>query len=271
MLRIALASPPVSGSIETALPWVDRFVAEAAARHADVVCFPEAYIPGLRGQNFDVEEHDPAGLREARDRVCALAKQHAICIIMPMDWDSPAGILNVAFVISDSGEVIGCQTKNQIAPEEDDFYVPGRSRELFQLKGTPFGVAICHEGWRYPESVRWAAVRGAKIVFHPHHAGGETRGTRVRSWGAADSPYYEKAMVCRSLENAVFFASVNYALRFQEAATAVISPHGDCISHLAYGEPGVLVTDIDPQAASGLYASRFAPKRYGPTTRSNSW
>ncbi len=31
-----------------------------------------------------------------------------------------------------------------------------------------FGVAICHEGWRYPETVRWAAVRGAKVVFHPH-------------------------------------------------------------------------------------------------------
>ena len=27
-----------------------------------------------------------------------------------------------------------------------------------------FGVAICHEGWRYPETVRWAARRGAHVV-----------------------------------------------------------------------------------------------------------
>jgi len=27
---------------------------------------------------------------------------------------------------------------------------------------------ICHEGWRYPETVRWAVRRGAQVVFHPH-------------------------------------------------------------------------------------------------------
>jgi hypothetical protein len=31
-----------------------------------------------------------------------------------------------------------------------------------------FGVTICYEGFRYPETVRWAARRGAHIVFHPH-------------------------------------------------------------------------------------------------------
>jgi len=48
-----------------------------------------------------------------------------------------------------------------------------------------FGVAICHEGWRYPETVRWAAVRGAKIVFHPHHTGSDHEGVRPTQWGAA--------------------------------------------------------------------------------------
>jgi predicted amidohydrolase len=262
MLRVALASPPVAGSVEKALPWVERYIEEAAAKRADLVCFPEAYIPGLRGQDFSVEDHDPARLRVARDRVCSLAAAHSLGVIMPMDWDSPQGILNVAFVISAGGEILGCQTKNQIAPEEDDFYVPGRTRELFELNGVPFGIAICHEGWRYPESVRWAAVRGARVVFHPHLAGSDEKGSKVETWGAADSPYYEKAMVCRSLENAVFFASVNYALRYQEAATALISPEGACISHLPYGEPGLLVADIDPRDASGLYAARFAPHTY---------
>lgn len=262
MLRIALASPPFAGSIERALTWVERFIDEAAAGDADVVCFPEAYIPGLRGQDFEVQDHDPAGLREARERVCRLAAAHALSVIMPMDWDSPEGILNVAFVISEAGEVLGCQTKNQLAPEEDGVYVPGRSRALFEVKGVPFGIAICHEGWRYPETVRWAAVRGARIVFHPNLAGSDGEGREIEAFGAADSPYYEKAMICRSLENAVFFASVNYALRHQEAATAVISPDGRCLSRLPYGEPGVLIADIDPESATGLYASRFAPETY---------
>ena len=59
-------------------------------------------------------------------------------------------------------------------PTEDKVSVPGTARRLFEINGIKAGVAICHEGWRYPETVRWAAVRGAKVVFHPHHTGNPT-------------------------------------------------------------------------------------------------
>jgi predicted amidohydrolase len=140
--------------------------------------------------------------------------------------------------------------------------VPGTARQLFEVNGTKFGVAICHEGWRYPETVRWAAVRGAKIVFHPQHTGSELQGVRLTQWGAAGGPYYEKAMMMRSIENTIYFASVNYALRFQESATSLITPSGRCQAYLPYGEEGVLVAPIDVEEASGLLAARYAPERY---------
>jgi predicted amidohydrolase len=123
-------------------------------------------------------------------------------------------------------------------------------------------VAICHEGWRYPETVRWAAVRGAKIVFHPHHTGSDRKGVPLTQWGAAAGPYYEKAMMMRSIENTIYFASVNYALRFQDSATSLIAPSGQCQAYLPYGQEGVLVQAIDLEEATGLLASRYAPERY---------
>jgi len=123
-------------------------------------------------------------------------------------------------------------------------------------------VAICHEGWRYPETVRWAAVRGAKIVFHPQHTGSEQEGVLPTEWGANGGPYYEKAMMCRSLENTIYFASVNYALRFQESATSLIAPSGECQAYLPYGQEGVLVQAIKDDEATGLLAARYAPERY---------
>jgi predicted amidohydrolase len=69
-------------------------------------------------------------------------------------------------------------------------------------------------------------------------------------------------MTMRSIENTVYFASVNYALRFPESATALIGPSGECRSHLPYGEEGVLVCEIDPGEATGLLANRYAPERY---------
>lgn len=244
------------------MPWIERFICQAADGEADVVCFPECYVPGLRGQDFQVDRHDPADLVRARDWVCALAAQYRIGVIMPMEWNCPHGILNVAFVVSREGRILGYQTKNQLAPEEDSHYIPGNSRRLFALDGLSFGISICHEGWRYPETVRWSAVRGAAVVFHPHHAGSESEGVCLDVFGASDSPYYERAMMCRALENGIFFASVGYALQYQEAATALISPEGDCVDHLPYGQPGVLFSDINPNEANGRYARRFAASAY---------
>jgi len=113
--------------------------------------------------------------------------------------------------------------------------------------------------------VRWAASRGASIVFHPQHTGNQREGMVLSQWGAADSPYYEKAMVMRSIENTIYFASVNYALPFQESATSLIDPSGQCQAYLPYGQEGVLVQAIDPGRATGLLATRFAPERYRET------
>jgi predicted amidohydrolase len=173
-----------------------------------------------------------------------------------------AGRQIAALVFDASGQLQGCQTKNQLDPTEDRFYVPGDTRRLFEVNGVKFGVAICHEGWRYPETVRWAAVRGAKIVFHPQHTGTEREGTRLTQWGAPGAPYYETAMMMRSRENTIYFASVNYALRFQESATSLIAPSGECQAYLPYGQEGVLVQRIDLEKATGLLASRYAPERY---------
>jgi predicted amidohydrolase len=114
--------------------------------------------------------------------------------------------------------------------------------------------------------VRWAAVRGAKIVFHPQHTGSDQTGVRPTQWGAANGAYYEKAMMMRSIENTIYFASVNYAMRFQESATTLIGPSGQCQAYLPYGQEGVLVQAIKVEEATGLLAARYAPDRYRELT-----
>lgn len=268
MLRIALASPPFAGTVVDAIPQVERYLRQATAQEVDIVCFPECYIPGLRVPGLQVEPHDPAGLERALAEVCRLAREAGIAVILPMDWDSPAGILNRAFVITAAGQVLGYQDKTQLAPEEEASYVAGQDRQLFEIKGVPFGIAICHEGWRYPETVRWAAVRGAKLVFQPFQSGSDEGGVKGTTWGTLDHPIFEKTMLCRAAENGIFLASVNYAHRFQDTATSLISPDGRCLSHLPYGQEGLLVADIDPADADRLFARRFAPERYGERSQS---
>jgi predicted amidohydrolase len=265
-LIIALASPGVAASLDEGLDKIKRFQSEASAQGAEIVCFPEAYLPGLRGQDFDVYPFDETQQERALKAVAQWARTYAVATILGMERLTAAGRQIAAFVMDSRGRLQGCQTKNQLAPTEDQYYVPGSTRHLFEVNGVRFGVAICHEGWRYPETVRWAAVRGAKIVFHPQHTGSEREGVRLTQWGATTSPYYEKAMMMRSIENTIYFASVNYALRFQESATSLIAPSGECQAYLPYGQEGVLVQTIHPEEATGLLAARYAPDRYREVT-----
>ena len=259
---IALASPRIASTLDEGLEKIKRLLAEASAQGAQIMCFPEAYLPGLRGQDFDVMPFDATHQELALTTVAQWARTYAVATILGMERLTEAGRQIAAFVMDARGELLGYQTKNQLDPSEDRFYVPGNTRRAFEVNGMKFGVAICHEGWRYPETVRWAAVRGARIVFHPQHTGNERTGVRLTQWGAAGGPYYEKAMMMRSMENTIYFASVNYALRFQESATSLIDPSGRCQAWLPYGQEGVLVQAIDVEKATGLLANRFAPERY---------
>lgn len=261
-MKVALASPPFPKSISDGLYHVERLIKDAAGDKAQIICFPESYIPGYHGLGYVVEEASHQKLQSALDRVCELAREHSISVIMPMDWHYADGILNVAFVISNTGEVMGYQSKNQLDPSEDNIWVPGKERNIFVVNGVKFGIVICHEGFRYPETVRWAARRGAKIVFHPHLTGNDSHGVELVEWGNKDNPYYEKAMMMRALENTIYFASVNYSTRYPESGTALIAPDGKCVAHQPYGVEGVLVADIDPGLATGLLAKRYKPELY---------
>jgi predicted amidohydrolase len=260
---IALASPRVAKSLDDGLEKIERLTSEASAQGAEVVCFPEAYVPGLRGQDFEVLPFDKTQWERTLRAASDLARTYSITTVFGTERLTDAGRQIAAYVFDARGEIQGYQTKNQLDPTEDKFYVPGDTRRLFEVNGVKFGVAICHEGWRYPETVRWAAARGAKIVFHPQHTGGEREGVSLKEWGSASAPYYEKAMMMRSIENTIYFASVNYALRFQESATSLIAPSGLCQAYLPYGQEGVLVQEINVEGATGLLAARYAPERYG--------
>ncbi len=55
---IALASPRVAATLDDGLEKIDRLQREASAGGARIACFPEAYLPGLRGQDFEVFPFD---------------------------------------------------------------------------------------------------------------------------------------------------------------------------------------------------------------------
>jgi predicted amidohydrolase len=166
-------------------------------------------------------------------------------------------VLASAIVINRAGSVAGFQDKVQLDPSEDTIYSPGSGRQVFQVDGLKFGVAICHEGWRYPETVRVAVRGGAHVVFHPHFHEAEPGSYAPVSFADPANSFHEKAALCRAAENTCYFATVNYAGVGSPTTSAVVCPDGTLLSYQPYGKEGLLVADIDVSLATGLLASRY--------------
>jgi len=168
-------------------------------------------------------------------------------------------LLAAALVINRDGTLAGFQDKVQLDPSEEGLYSPGSGRRVFRAGPVTFGVTICHEGWRYPETVRWAVRHGAQIVFHPHFHEAEPGSYMPSSFADPANSFHEKAVLCRAAENTCYFATVNYASVGSPTTSAVARPDGTLLSYQPYGKEGLLVADLDMSAATGLLAARYRP------------
>src|SRR6266496_3374793 len=111
---IALASPRIATSLDEGLDKIKRLLSEASAQGAEIACFPEAYLPGLRGQDFEVYPFDQAQQERALQTVAAWARAYKVATILGMERLTEAGRQIAAFVIDAQGQLQGVQTKNQI-------------------------------------------------------------------------------------------------------------------------------------------------------------
>jgi predicted amidohydrolase len=259
-IRIAVASTPLTATLEEAVPAAVAAVREAGRLGARIVCLPETGLPGHRVQARDVPNVSQAALDDALASVAVAARDHGIVAIVGTERLTPGGREIVSVVFDADGSRLGEQVKTQIDPSEEADYVAGTGRRVFEAAGAVFGVAICHEAFRYPEITRSLVLAGAQIVFVPHFVTTDDGSLPVR-WCDAASPYHEKSLLSRAMENTVFVAQANVAGGNQGSVTGIIAPDGTLVASLAYGRVGVVAAEIDLDQATRLLALRWAPER----------
>ena len=255
--RIALANIRFPATREESVKLAEDAITQAAQEHADIICFPECFVPGYRAMNKGVLPPDPAFLERAWSRIAGAAAKANVAVILGTERVVGDAVLASAFVVNRDGSVAGFQDKVQLDPSEDTIYSPGSGRQIFQMGELKFGIAICHEGWRYPETVRAAVRGGAHVVFHPHFHEAEPGSYRPASFGDPANSFHEKAALCRAAENTCYFATVNYAGDGSPTTSAVVRPDGTLQAYQPYGKEGLLVADIDISLATGLLATRY--------------
>lgn len=260
--RIALANIQFPATPEESIALAEQAIAQAAIKRAGLICFPECFVPGYRGMGKLIPPPDPAFLKRAWSLVAAAAAKANLAVVLGTERIADDALLITALVVNRDGTIAGFQDKVQIDPSEEGIYSPGSGRRIFQTGPLTFGIAICHEGWRYPETVRWAVRRGAHIVFHPHFHEVEPGGYRPSSFADPANSFHEKAALCRAAENTCFFATVNCASAGSPTTSAVVRPDGTLLCYQPYGKEGLLIADIDIAEATGLLAARWKSAIY---------
>lgn len=256
IVRIALANLRAATSPDESVDLARSAIAQAANEDAAIVCFPECYVPGYRTAGKQMAPPNAAFLERAWSDIASAARDADITVVLGTERIVGDWARITALVIDRGGSVAGFQDKMQLDPSEDSTFRPGTERQVFRAGPLTFGIAICHEGWRYPETVRWAARRGAHVVFHPHFHEAEPGSFRPTNFCDSRNTFHEKAMLCRAAENSVYFASVNCASEGSPSTSAVIRPDGSVLTWQPYGCEGLLIADLDTSAATGLLASR---------------
>ena len=257
IVRIALANIRYPPTPDESIALAQAAIEQAAVENAAIICFPECYVPGYRASGKSVPPVDAAFLERAWSSVAGTAAATGVAVVLGTERLVDGAPRISVIVIDRNGTIAGFQDKVQLDPSEESMYSPGAERRCFQVGSLTFGVAICHEGWRYPETVRWAARRGAHVVFHPHFHEAEPGGYCPKVFADPLNTFHEKAMLCRAAENGCYFASVNCASGGSPTTSAVVRPDGTVLGWQPYGEEGLLMADLDTALATGYLAARW--------------
>jgi predicted amidohydrolase len=131
-VRIALANVEFPATPEESIRLVEDAIAQASTAGADVICFPECFVPGYRCMGKHVAPPDAGFLERAWSLTAKAAAQDNIAVVLGTERVVSDGLRISVLVINRDGTIAGFQDKVQLDPgEEEHIYSPGAERRVF--------------------------------------------------------------------------------------------------------------------------------------------
>ncbi len=237
-MRVALAQIDILLGDKTAnLAQAQDFIARAAARHADLVLFPELWTTGYDlPRASDLAEpilHGPTARQ-----LLAWARAYGLWIGGSMLERTQDGrVFNAAALFGPEEQVIGPYRKiHRFGPMAEDRWLDaGCQPGLFELPWGMTGMAICYD-LRFPELFRGYALAGARLILLPSE------------WPHPRLHHWRVLVQARAIENQCFVVAVNRVGEDRANTfcghSMVVGPWGEVLVE-AEESPELLVTTID--------------------------
>ena len=235
VLKVASAQAvAVPGDIERNVATAARLTAEASARGAGLVVFPELFLCcyhltliGRDPDRCDVRVDDPRlePIREA-------CRAGSIAAVVSGSIRSRGGRTISALVVDREGNLLARYDKQHVDREERALFRPGRRGCTVEVGGWQLALGICRDA-TFPEHARAAALSGAHGYLCP-------------------SSHHNQTIVhpARALENTMYVVLSNHLGEADGrrlcGGSAIYDPEGKLLADAGPREEGLALADLDP-------------------------
>jgi len=155
-------------NLEKMLSFIERIHRE---KDVDLIVFPELANTGYikeRDKEFGKQylkkaEKIPGPFTEALGEA---AKKHGLYIISgfcELHPEIPATVYNSALMMNPKGEIVGVHHKLHIPGEENHYFYPGSTTDVYRTDLGNIGMNVCYDAI-FPELSRILALKGAEII-----------------------------------------------------------------------------------------------------------
>lgn len=217
----------------------------------DLAVLPELFATGYlftsSKEVADLGEEIPNGLTCMR--LQALCKKTNSYLTFGILEHSKGKFYNSAVLLGPKG-VVSHYRKLHLFFEEKKWFAPGNlPLQVKTVQRAKVGLMICYD-WRFPETARTLALRGADIILHPSNL---------------VLPHCPEAMITRSLENHVYCVTADRTGTERRGGkqftyigqSQIVDPRGNVVVRLSKTEEKLAVAEVDPRAARKKAINRY--------------
>lgn len=234
-VKVALGQlQAIQGDTKENLGKMLKYIDQAAAQGADIVCFPELAYTG-----YFLESEELQRLAEPVDgpfvqTLRKAAKSRGIHIIAGYaeSVHIPGRMYNSCVFIDDNGEVIGNMRKVNAWGQEKLKFCEGDSFPVINTKFGKIGMLICYDV-EFPEPSRIEALKGAELVFCS------------AVWSIPAARRWDVDLAGNALFNLMFMAGANPVADNCCGSSKIVGPDGEVIAEASKTEEELLIAEID--------------------------
>ncbi len=231
----------VAGDIAANVAAHERLIDDAGGRGVDVLVFPELSLTGYASPIADDGSAryviDPGGpdLGPIEDA----CRANRVVAVVGTSVNTTAGLGLAAIVVDRRGRVCATYVKQHLDGHEKDWFVPGTAGCLIEVDGWLLALGICYDA-SFPEHGRGLALEGADAYLVSG------------AFPLGDSDHRRSVYFpARALENTVYVAFANFVGGHDErqycGRSAVHGPDGRRLAEAGPDQPGMAVTELDPE------------------------